>query len=328
MRDAHLVVRTILRMGHRAVASFRGGEMERIIQGVIPILPTPFLDGGEIDMSSFLRAIDTAVRHKATGVAMFGMASEYYKLSDAERVRCISALVHRVGRRVPVIVSIVAHSTEVAVKDARFAEHEGADALMLLPPFFLAPNADSVRRHILEVASAVSLPIIIQYAPAQTGYPIAADSFGQLRQDAPNITCIKVDQVSAGAMVRDLQKLGMDSVVGYMGMNLPHDYECGAVGVMPTVSLCPAFVEIWKLLVGKDPGALALHETLVPLLKFMMKSIECLIASEKQLLQDRGVIRSRYCRRPSYSLDLTEQAELAENALHVEPWLAGGNEGL
>jgi 4-hydroxy-tetrahydrodipicolinate synthase len=302
--------------------------MERVIQGVIPILPTPFLEGGEIDMNSFLRAIDTAIRHKANGVAMFGLASEYYKLSDAERFRCISAMTRQVAKRIPAIISIVAHSTEVAVKDAKFAEQEGADAIMVLPPFFLAPNADSVRRHILEVASAVSLPVIIQYAPAQTGYPITADSFAQLRQDASNITCIKVDQVPAGAMVQELQKLGMDSVVGYMGINLPHDYECGAVGVMPTVSLCPAFVEMWKFLERKDPNALVLHETLLPLLKFMMKSIECLIASEKQLLKDRGVIRSKYCRRPSYSLDPAEQAEFAEYASRVAPWLVGGNEGI
>lgn len=308
--------------------SVHGVQMKRVIQGVIPILPTPFFEGGEIDMSSFLRAIDIAIRYKAAAVAMFGMASEYYKLSDAERFQCISALVHQVAGRIPAIISIVAHSTEVAVKDAKFAEQEGADAIMVLPPFFLAPNADSVRRHILEVASAVSLPVIIQYAPAQTGCPISAESFAQLRQDAPNIACIKVDQVPAGAMVQELQGLGMDSVVGYMGLNLPHDYECGAKGVMPTVSVCPGFVEIWKLLVGEDPGALTLHETLVPLLNFMMRSIECLIASEKQLLQDRGVIRSKYCRKPSYILELTEQAELAEYASRVSPWLVEGNEGI
>jgi 4-hydroxy-tetrahydrodipicolinate synthase len=302
--------------------------MERVIQGVMPILPTPFLEGGEIDMNSYLCEIDTAIRYKVAGVVMFGLASEYYKLSDAERIRCIGALVHRVARRIPAIISIVAHSTEVAVKDAKFAEREGADAIMVLPPFFLAPNADSVRRHVLEVASAVSLPVIIQYAPAQTGYPISAESFAQLQQDAPNITCIKVDQVPAGPMVQELMKLGVDSVVGYMGMNLPHDYQCGAKGVMPTVSLCPALVEVWKLLVCKDPNALVLHETLVPLLKFMMKSIECLIASEKQLLVDRGVIRSNYCRKPSYSLNVSEQAELAEYASRVAPWLAGGREGI
>ena len=302
--------------------------MGRVIQGVIPILPTPFLEGGEIDMNSFLCVVEMAIRHKAAGVAMFGLASEYYKLSDAERFQCTSALIQHVAKRVPVIVSIVAHSTEVAVKDAKFAEREGTDAVMVLPPFFLSPSAESVRRHILEVASAVSLPVIIQYAPAQTGYPMAAGSFVQMREDAPNISCIKVDQIPAGPMVRELQNLGMDSVVGYMGMNLPHDYECGAIGVMPTVSLCPAFVEILKLLVGKDPSALVLHETLVPLLKFMMKSIECLIASEKQLLKDRGVIRSNHCRRPSYCLDINEQAELAEYASRVAPWLVGGNEAI
>jgi len=305
-----------------------GVQMERVIQGVIPILPTPFVEGGEIDMGSFLRAIDIAIRYKAAGVAMFGLASEYYKLSDAERFQCTSALIHQAAGRIPVIISIVAHSTEVAVRDAKFAEREGADAIMVLPPFFLAPNADSVRRHILEVASAVSLPVIIQYAPAQTGYPIAAESFAQLQQEAPNIKCIKVDQVEAGAMVQELQSFGMDSVVGYMGVNLPHDYECGAIGVMPTVSLCPGFVEIWRLLVGKDSGALVLHQALLPLLKFMMKSIEFLIASEKQLLQDRGVIRSKYCRRPSHTMDRTERGELTEYASRVAPWLVEGSEAI
>jgi 4-hydroxy-tetrahydrodipicolinate synthase len=129
-------------------------------------------------------------------------------------------------------------------------------------------------------------------------------------------------------MVQELQSFGMDSVVGYMGVNLPHDYECGAIGVMPTVSLCPGFVEIWRLLVGKDSGALVLHQALLPLLKFMMKSIEFLIASEKQLLQDRGVIRSKYCRRPSHTMDRTERGELTEYASRVAPWLVEGSEAI
>jgi len=308
------------------MASFRRGQTGCVIEGVIPILPTPFTEDGEIDMSSFLGAVEVAVRYKANGVAMFGMASEYYKLSDAERFQCTAALIQQVAGRIPAIISIVAHSTEVAIKNAKFAEKEGADAIMVLPPFFLIPEADSVRRHVLEVASVVSLPVILQYAPAQTGYPIAADSFAQLLEDAPNIACIKVDQVPAGPMVGELQGLGVDSIVGYMGIDLPHDYGCGAVGVMPTVSVVPAFVEIWKLLMGGDHRALVLHETVLPLLKFMMRSIEFLIASEKQLLEDRGVIRSKYCRRPSYTLNVTEQAELVEYASGVAPWLVKGNE--
>ena len=180
--------------------------MGRVIQGVIPILPTPFVEGGEIDMSSFLCAIDTAIRHKAAGVAMFGLASEYYKLSDAERFRCTSALIQHVARRVPVIVSIVAHSTEVAVKDAKFAEHEGADAVMVLPPFFLSPSADWYDGTFWRSPQQYRFLLIIQYAPAQTGYPIDAGSFVRMRDDAPNITCIKVDQVPAGPMVQDLRE--------------------------------------------------------------------------------------------------------------------------
>lgn len=277
-------------------------------------------------MSSFCRTIDAAIRHKVNAVAMFGLASEYYKLTDQERTQSTIVLIEQVAARIPVIISVVAHSTEVAVKDAKRAEQEGADALMVLPPFFLAPNADSVRRHICEIASAVSLPLIVQYAPTETGYQVEAQAFAQLQQEAPNIARIKVDRVPAGAMIQELRALGVDSLVGYMGIHLPSDYACGVSGVMPTVSLCPAFVEIWDNLVAGKSRALVLHESLLPVLKFMMKSVECLIASEKQLLQQRGVIRTKYCRNPSYHLNPKEQAEFAIYATHLAPWLVGGTE--
>ncbi len=92
---------------------------------------------------------------------MFGLASEFYKLSDADREALIEAAF---DARIPdqtAIVSVMAHSREVATKQARRAEEAGADALMLLPPFFLGPSEADSHRHVLEVAAATSLPIMV-----------------------------------------------------------------------------------------------------------------------------------------------------------------------
>ena len=92
--------------------------------------------------------------------------------------------------------------------------------------------------------------------------------------------------------------------------NLPQDVARGAVAVMPTVSVGYSFVELFRLL-RTDPGAgHNLHERLLPLLNFMMQSVEMLVAIEKLLLKRRGLLASVYCRSPRCTLDALDIAEL------------------
>jgi 4-hydroxy-tetrahydrodipicolinate synthase len=140
-----------------------------VFRGCYPILATPFRPGGKIDEESVVRLVRQLRTVGLPGFTMFGLASEFYKLSDADREALIEAAF---DARVPdqtAIVSVTAHSRGVATKQARWAEEAGADALMLLPPFFLGPSEADSRQHVLEVAAATSLPIMLQYAPAQTG---------------------------------------------------------------------------------------------------------------------------------------------------------------
>lgn len=294
-----------------------------IFGGVIPVLPTPFTAGGEIDEESFAGVIDAAIESGADGLAMFGLASEYYKLSDAERWRLTKLLVRYAAKRRPVIVSITSHATMVAVAEARKAVESGVDALMISPPFFLAPATAMIIRHIAEVAQAAPVPIIVQYAPLQTGRAIDARRFVELRQEVSNLASIKVDFVPSGPMISELSSLGLGTLVGYMGLHLPEDYARRVDGVMPSVSVVPAFAELWKLLGQDRERALGLHQQILPLLNFMMQSIEGLIACEKRLLRLQGIIRSDYCRRPSAELDPVQRGELESYAARLGPWLAG-----
>jgi dihydrodipicolinate synthase/N-acetylneuraminate lyase len=288
------------------------------LRGVIPILPTPFTPDGAVDGDSFNQVIEAAIHSGVHGVAMFGLASEYYKLSEAERSYLVNRLVEQVAKRVPVVISIVPHSTRLAVAEAIQAVEAGADALMILPPFFLSPRTEAVLQHIHEIAEAVTLPIIVQYAPLQTGRIIDPQVFASLCQDFPQVTHVKVDLVPSGPFISALANYGVGSLVGYMGLHLPEDFVRGVQGVMPTVSVCPAFVEIWNLLAHDVDRARAVHRQILPLLNLMMQSIEGLIACEKELLLNSGWIRSNHRRDPTSHLDSIQKRELELYSLDLK----------
>ena len=134
------------------------------LRGCYPILATPFAPDGEIDGESVARLVRHLREAGLLAFTMFGLVSEFYKLDDADREFLIEVTFEARAPAQTAIVSVTAHSWEVAAKQARRAE-----ALMVLPPFFLGPSEADRRRHVLEVAGAVSLPIMVQYAPVQTG---------------------------------------------------------------------------------------------------------------------------------------------------------------
>jgi 4-hydroxy-tetrahydrodipicolinate synthase len=292
------------------------------VGGVLPILPTPFTAEGAIDDDGFAKVIEAAIASGVQGVSMFGLASEYYKLSDAERANLTTMLVRQVGKRCPVVISIVSHATKLAVAEAIQAVEAGADALMIFPPFFLGPSSHAIIKHIREIAAAVPVPVIVQYAPLQTGRPIEVRTFAELHTELPNISHVKVDLVPSGPLISALCSYGVGTLAGYMGLHLPEDVSRGLGGVMPTVSVSARFVRIWQLMAQDEQQARSLHCEMLPLLNLMMQSIECLIACEKELLVRCGIIRSAHCREPAYHLDSIQKCELdghaARNSVYSE----------
>jgi 4-hydroxy-tetrahydrodipicolinate synthase len=223
------------------------------LEGVIPILPVPFVSSGAVDEASFRRVVEAAIGDGVHGVALFGLASEYAKLADSERVQLTRALVDQAAGRVPAIISITHHSLEVAKREAVTAAEIGADALMVLPPFFLSPGAEAVESHIGAIAAEVDLPVIVQYAPIETGSSLRAEGLAALHNRHGNFEYTKVDVVPSGPMVTRVKSVGLKAMVGYMGLSLPQDVERGAVAVLPTASVSKAFVHLWKLL-DEVPG--------------------------------------------------------------------------
>ena len=286
------------------------------LRGIYPILATPFRSDGKLDETSFERLIEFLATSGVQGVTLFGLAGEYYKLDDEERSALQRILLKRTPRHVVRIISITDHSLEVARRRALEAADAGADALMVLPPFFPSPHADAIRDHIAEIAHAVRIPIIVQYAPNLTGLYLSAKFFVSLTSEFAHLRYVKVDGTPVGPLVSSLFGESGGKIlpfVGYAGLQMVDAFGRGAVGCMPGCSLPEPYLQIYRALASKSlKQARAQHAQLLPLINFMMQSLEFIVQCEKTILHWRGIIDSDYCRHPGVKLTVHDLRTLKE----------------
>jgi dihydrodipicolinate synthase/N-acetylneuraminate lyase len=293
-----------------------GNQSSPSLNGIIPIVAATFTSSGLLDEDSFRALVRHLMGTGAAGLTLFGLVTEFYKLSDAEKARLQSLLLAETTRSSAVagIISITDHSWETAVPRAQAAEAQGADALMLLPPFFLAPSEDAILDHIRRVVAAVRIPVIVQYAPNQTGVRLPPELFVRLRETLPNLSYIKVETQPPGRYVAELLRQSngkLQALVGYAGVQMPDALTRGAVGIQPGCSFTEVYVKLYRYFQeGNISPMLELHQRLLPYISYWMQGIELIICAEKRILLRRGLIASDYCRHPSYTLDPREEAQI------------------
>ena len=159
-----------------------------MLKGIVPIIATPFFQDEQIDYASLRRELQYMKKAGCHGATLFGIAGEYYKLSDAECEKLMDVTIDECKQlQLPAIVSCTPHSTHAAVERAKRIEAAGADCMMLLPPFFLKPSGQELMNHIRAVASAVKIPVMLQYAPEQTGVAIPPAQLSALGKELDHI---------------------------------------------------------------------------------------------------------------------------------------------
>lgn len=282
-------------------------ETEKI-KGICPIIAAPFTEKGEVDYISLDKLVAVLIQGGCHAVTLFGIAGEYYKLTDEERDQMVKVCVdaaHRNGGKI--IISVTDHATEVAVKRAAYYENTGADCLMLLPPFFLKPGAGYLYDHMKAVGKAVSIPVMAQYAPEQTGVAIAPETFCRLEKECSNIMYYKIECKPAGPYVTNLMNLTdnrMNIFVGNAGFQMIECMDRGAVGAMPGCSMFDVYLDIYQnYMNGNREKAVEIHNRLLPMLNHIRQNVEQIISFEKRILKRRGIIATDYCRKPSYHTD-------------------------
>jgi 4-hydroxy-tetrahydrodipicolinate synthase len=297
------------------------------LKGICPIIAAPFTNRGDVDYDSLRNLLRVLAAGGCHGLTLFGIAGEYYKLSDAERHEMLTVTVEECKQAgIPSIVSVTQHATEVAVKEARLFQEAGADALMLLPPFFLKPPAEQIFHHIKAVGQAVDIPVVVQYAPEQTGVAIAPAVLQQLGQEVETLAYFKIECKPPGAYITNLYE-GTNRqakiFVGNAGYQMIETFDRGALGVMPGCSMYDVYLKVYDALQkGDREAAYHYHSPILRMLNHIRQNVEMIIAYEKRILFKRGIIASDHCRRPTFQTDKYFDRVFEECYAHLSEFFA------
>jgi 4-hydroxy-tetrahydrodipicolinate synthase len=291
------------------------------LRGVCPIVDTPFTEDGAVDYESLERLVDTLASDGCHALALFGYASEFYKLDPDERTRMTDVVVEGCAAHgVPSIVSVTAQSTQVAVDRAEAIEAAGADALMLLPPHVRGPPVEGVADHVRRVAEAVSLPVMVQYAPGSTNMTLPVETLATLYNTVDNVDSFKIECDPPGAYIEALHERTdgeADVFVGRAGYEMIEGFDRGCVGVMPASAMYDVYLTIYDhIQAGRREEAMDVHSDLVAALNQLTRVG---IQFEKRILARRGLAASDHCRSPETTPDEVSSALMDE---HYERYLA------
>lgn len=161
------------------------------LQGSIVAIVTPFKDNGEIDLDAFDELIEFHIKSGTDGIVVCGTTGETPTLSDAEDAQMIERCVKKVNGRVPVIAGTGSNSTADCIKYSRKAVDLGADALLVVVPYYNKPSKRGIYKHFSQVAKNVDAPIILYNVPGRTGSNIEPSTAIELANNHKNIIGIK-----------------------------------------------------------------------------------------------------------------------------------------
>jgi 4-hydroxy-tetrahydrodipicolinate synthase len=286
-----------------------------VFEGIFPVVNTTFHDDGGLDLESQRRLVRFLLDCGAHGLALFGTASEGYTLSGDDRLQLMRLIVREVDRRVPVIVSTGHTGTDVAVALSRQAETEGADGLMVLPPYFLRPDADGVFEYFRAIDRAVHIPVMVQDAPLMTQVTMGPALLARLARELEHVQYVKVEAPPTAPKISAIVRLGGNAPVLFGGLNgqfLLEELDRGARGTMPGSDLTDVFVRIWNLWKGGHRGEARQEFTrCLPLIRYELQPGLGVSVMKHNLLAG-GVIASARVRHPTQSLDDIGRRELEE----------------
>jgi dihydrodipicolinate synthase/N-acetylneuraminate lyase len=294
------------------------------LTGVLPIAPTPFAANGDLDLDGQRRVIDCMIDQGVDGICILANFSEQFLLTDGERATLTDLCLSHAAGRVPMVVTCSHFSTAIAAERARQAAAAGASMVMLMPPYHgatLQADEDAMVEHFAAVAEASRLPIMIQDAPL-SGVKLSVAFLTRLAREVPGVGYFKIEVPFAAAKLRDLIRMGGNSIVGPFdgeeSITLMADLDAGAVGTMCSALLPDLIREVVDHhRAGRRKEARAAYQRILPLINF--ENRQCGLRAAKAVMAEGGVIKSETLRHPLRPLHPATRSSLLELAREVAP---------
>jgi 2-keto-3-deoxy-L-arabinonate dehydratase len=258
---------------------------DRSLSGILPIVPTIFGDGGELDEAGQRATVDLLLRRGVHGLVVLANASEGYAVAEAERPSVITWVVEQAAGRY-----------------ALEAQDLGASAVMFLPPFFgqWVSDLDGIARHCEAISRRTVVPLVLQDHPL-SGISLPAAFLVDLARRVERLNYFKVEAPRAPAKIGRMRGLDAGAIRGIFGgtggILFLEELDQGVAGTMPSSLLPGIFVRVLDLYRrGDRRGAAGLLAAYLPVINFETHLGGYRAA--KELLALGGTIRSPMVRGP------------------------------
>jgi 4-hydroxy-tetrahydrodipicolinate synthase len=265
-----------------------------MLRGSLTALVTPFDKGGRFDEKAFRAFVDWQLAEGTNGLVPVGTTGEAPTLSHDEHRQVVKTCIDAAKGRVPVVAGAGSNNTEEAVGLVKFAEQAGADAVLVVTPYYNKPTQRGLYAHFAAVAKATTLPVIIYNIPPRSVIDMTPETMGRLAHDFKNIAGVKdatgkVERVSEQRMTcgKDFIQLSGEDASA-LGFNAHGGVGCISVTSNVAPRLCAEFQA--ATLDNDKEKSLELQDRLMPLHKAIF--IEPGLAGAKYALSRLGKVEN------------------------------------
>jgi len=241
-----------------------------MFKGSIVALITPFKNDG-IDEAAFKKLVEWQIKEGSSGIVPCGTTGESPTLSEKEQSHVIELCVQAVAKRIPVIAGTGSNSTSEAVHMTKYAARVGADAALVVTPYYNKPTNKGVYLHFKAVADSVKIPLILYNIAGRTGKNIEPEVMAKLARDCKNIVGVKESSGSLDQMLRIKEMCPKDFILlsGDDALTLPV-LSAGGKGVISVAAnIVPR--DVAAIIDAFDKGDLKkaqeIHFKLMPLIR-------------------------------------------------------------
>lgn len=173
-----------------------------VFTGSAVAIITPFYENGDVNFEELGRLIDFQIENGSDAIVICGTTGEASTLTHEEHLDCIRYAVEKTAGRVPVIAGTGSNCTRTAIYLSQEAEKYGADALLVVTPYYNKATQKGLKQHFAAVANSVSIPVILYNVPSRTGCNILPETVVEMAKEVDNIVGIKEASGNVGQVTQ------------------------------------------------------------------------------------------------------------------------------
>lgn len=283
------------------------------IDGVLPVIPTPFTRDGGLDWAALEGLLEFAINARVCGVCLPAYASEFYKLRDVERRDLVTQAISILNGRLPVVAQVNHVSTAYVAETARDFERAGAAAISVaVPRVFGLPERDLLR-YFDQILHAITVPLIIQDFNF-AGTTVSLEFVKSLSGQHEHFRYLKLEEPMMSGRVRSIieETNGAVGVIdGWGGTYMLELVDAGICGVMPGLAVSDLLQLVWRRArAGNKDAAYELFQGILPQITYSLQNLEFFHHAEKALLVARGVLSEPEVRDATLTVHEIDRAHI------------------